>query len=102
MYLRKTPGRRTAVLPDGSILTLADLPDANTRWVARRKATVVRAIQHGLLAREDALERYGLTGEELDGWMKAVEGPGIDALKVTSLQRYRPSSSGFTAGDHSR
>lgn len=102
MYLRKTPGRRTATLPDGSILTLADLPDANTRWVARRKATVVQAIQHGLLRREDALERYGLTGEELDSWMKAVEGPGLDALKVTSLKRYRQPMSGFTAEDHSR
>ena len=102
MYLRKTPGRRTAVLPDGTILTPADLPDANTRWVARRKATVVRAIQYGLLARDDAMNRYGLTGEELDSWTRAVEGPGIDALKVTSLQRYRESPSGFTAGDHSR
>ena len=47
MYVRKATGRRTATLPDGSILTQADLPAADTRWVARRKLTVVQAIRYG-------------------------------------------------------
>lgn len=92
MYVRKTPGRRTATLPDGTILTLADLPSVDTRWVARRKATVVHAIQHGLLSRDEALMRYDLTGEELDSWVAAVNGHGLDALKVTTLQKYRHPS----------
>ena len=54
MFVRKTPGPRTVTLPDGSILTMADLPSGQERWVARRKAVVVRAIEHGLLSRDDA------------------------------------------------
>jgi hypothetical protein len=44
--------------PDGSPLTLADLPDRNTkRWVSRRKAQVVAAVRGGLLSLEDACSR---------------------------------------------
>lgn len=93
MYLRKSAGRRTATLPDGSILTQADLPAADTRWVARRKLAVVQAIHHGLIDRAEAIDRYQLTGEELDGWMAAAAGPGIDALKVTMVQKYRHPAS---------
>lgn len=89
MYLRKSAGRRTATLPDGSILTQADLPAAGTRWVARRKLAVVQAIHHGLIDRKDAMDRYQLTGEELDAWIAAVSGPGPEALKVTMVQKYR-------------
>ncbi len=36
--------------PDGTPLTLDDLPPANTtRWVIRRKAEVVAAVRGGLL-----------------------------------------------------
>ncbi|WP_134725542.1 DUF1153 domain-containing protein [Paracoccus luteus] len=89
MFVRKTAGPRTATLPDGTILTLADLPAVDARWIARRKAIVVRAIQHGLLTREQALQRYGLTDEELDGWADAVQRHGLAGLKVTALQRFR-------------
>ncbi len=51
MYVRKTTRPRTVTLPDGTILTMADLPPPDTRWVARRKAAVVSAVQHGLLDR---------------------------------------------------
>ncbi|MEY8837794.1 DUF1153 domain-containing protein, partial [Cribrihabitans sp. XS_ASV171] len=34
MFLRKVEGPRSVTLPDGSIMTRADLPPANTRrWV---------------------------------------------------------------------
>ncbi|CAM3208060.1 Protein of unknown function [Paracoccus aminovorans] len=89
MFLRKSPGPRTAILPDGSILTLADLPPPQTRWVASRKAAVVGAVQHGLLTREEAIRRYGLTGEEFDGWVSAFRRHGRNALKVTQLQKFR-------------
>lgn len=89
MYVRRTPGPRTVTLPDGTILTLADLPPADTRWVARRKATVVSAVQHGLLDRASALDRYGLTDEEFDSWTSSVATHGIEALKVTAIQRFR-------------
>lgn len=89
MFLKKTPGPRTAVMADGRILSLADLPPPDTRWVASRKATVVAAVQHGLLAREEAIRRYALTEEEFDCWVAAMTRHGRDALKITQLQRFR-------------
>ena len=89
MFVKKTSGPRTVTLADGTILTRADLPPADTRWVASRKQTVVLAVLHGLIAREDAIARYDLSEEEFDGWCTAVERHGKAALKVTSLQHYR-------------
>ena len=90
MYLKKVEGPRAVKLPDGSILTRADLPAADTtRWVASRKASVVRAIDHELITREDALKLYELSEEELDAWHVAVERHGETALKATTIQRYR-------------
>lgn len=89
MFVKKSPGPRTAVLPDGSILTLADLPKTGARWVARRKAIVVAAVRHGLLRRDEVIERYGLSEEEFDAWSNAVETHGPDALKITQLQKFK-------------
>ncbi|MFO1139640.1 MAG: DUF1153 domain-containing protein [Paracoccus sp. (in: a-proteobacteria)] len=89
MFLKKTPGPRTAILSDGSVLTLADLPDPVTRWVASRKAVVVDAVSHGLITREDAIRRYGLTEEEFDTWASAVRKHGRNGLKITQLQKFR-------------
>ena len=90
MYLKKIDGPRAVTLPDGSVMTRADLPGPKTRrWVASRKAAVVRAVASGLISRDDALKTYGLTEEELDGWQSAVEEHGEAALKATALQRYR-------------
>lgn len=97
MFLKKSPGPRTATLSDGSILTLADLPPPDTRWVASRKAAVVRAVEHALLTREEALRRYDLTEEEFASWQAAVSRHGIGALKVTALQRFRPATIQTTA-----
>ncbi|NNK79471.1 MAG: DUF1153 domain-containing protein [Litoreibacter sp.] len=90
MYLRRSSTPRMVTLPDGSTLTRADLPDPDTRrWVASRKAAVVKAVDHGLLDAADACEIYGLSQEELESWQKAVSTHGINALKTTSLQNYR-------------
>ena len=90
MFLKRVDGPRQVTLPDGSILSRADLPPADTRrWVASRKAVVVKAVLYGLLSRPDALERYALSEEEFDLWCKAIESHGIKALKVTAIQKYR-------------
>lgn len=76
--------------PDGHNLTLADLPSPGiSRWVTRRKAEVVAAVQGGLLTRAAACERYNLTDEEFDGWegLYALHGP--KGLRTTRLQQYR-------------
>ena len=73
MFLKKVDGPRQVTLPDGKVLTRADLPPVTTtRWIARRKAVVVRAVVHGLLTEEEALSRYGLSEEEFSLWRKAV------------------------------
>ena len=90
MYLKKVDGPRAVTLPDGSIMTRADLPPEKTRrWVASRKAAVVRGVAHGLLPLEEALEMYGLSEDEFSEWKFAVESHGEAALKATSLQKYR-------------
>lgn len=90
MYLKKINGPRAVTLPDGRVMTRADLPDANTRrWVASRKAAVVRAISAGLISADEAVEIYQLSHEELESWHVAVEQHGEAALKATAIQRYR-------------
>jgi hypothetical protein len=90
MYLRKVDGLRAVTLPDGSIMTQADLPPSETRrWVASRKASVVRGVLYGLLSEDAALERYALSKEEFHEWVRAVSMHGEEALKTTALQRYR-------------
>lgn len=90
MYIKRVPGPRQVTLPDGSILTRADLPPSDThRWVARRKAVVVQAVQYGLIARDEALERYTLTDEELGSWEAAMTRHGTAALRATKVRQYR-------------
>lgn len=90
MFLKRIDKPRAVTLPDGSILTQADLPPKSTRrWVASRKATVVRAVEFGLLEQDEALERYDLSEEEFASWVQAVSAHGLDGLKVTALQKYR-------------
>lgn len=90
MYLKRVDGPRQVTLPDGSILTRADLPPPDThRWVASRKAVVVKAVIYGLLSEAEALERYSLSEEEFTLWRRAVEVHGEQALKVTTIQKYR-------------
>ena len=90
MYLRKVDGPRSVTLPDGRILTRADLPPATTRrWVASRKEAVVLAVMHGLIAREVALTTYALSDDEFAEWETAITTHGRDALKTTAIQRYR-------------
>ena len=76
--------------PDGSPLTLEDLPPLNTkRWVIRRKAEVVSAVRGGLLTLEDACHRYTLTIEEFLVWQRAIDRFGLKGLRATRVQQYR-------------
>lgn len=90
MYLKKIEAPRTVTLPNGKIMTQADLPPNDTfRWVASRKAAVVRGVLYGLLTRKEALGRYQLSDEEFDSWINAVADHGEAALKATALKKYR-------------
>jgi hypothetical protein len=90
MFLKKIDGPRAVTLPDGTTMTRSDLPPAETRrWVASRKARVVRAVAYGLITTKEALDRYGLSEEEFAIWRHAVDIHGEEALKVTTIQKYR-------------
>ena len=67
------PRVKYVIGPDGSPLTIADLPPTNTRrWVIRRKAEVVAAVRGGLLSLEEACDRYTLTVEEFLSWQASI------------------------------
>ena len=90
MYLKKVDGPRSVTLGDGSVMTQADLPPKNTRrWVASRKAAVVRGVAYGLISQSDALSRYQISEDEFLEWVKAVSEHGETALKATTIQMYR-------------
>ncbi len=84
---------RTVIDPYGEPLTVDTLPPADTvRWVPRRKAQLLCAIREGLISRQDVYDRYGVSDAELFSWEKLLDDHGLGALRVTSTQRYRKST----------
>ena len=73
--------------------SVANLPPADTqRWVVRRKAAVVAAVESGKITLEEACRRYQLTEEEFGTWQRAYQAHGLPGLRATRLQLYRPPS----------
>lgn len=69
---------------------IAALPARDTsRWVTRRKAEVVAAVEGGALSAQEACDRYELSLEELVSWQRAVEREGIPGLRATRIQQNR-------------
>src|SRR5213082_2441697 len=84
------PRPRYVIGPDGSPLTIADLPAPGTkRWVVRRKAQVIAAVRGGLLSLEEACSRYMLTADEFLSWQSSIERHGLAGLRTTRIQQYR-------------
>ena len=84
------PRVKYVIGPDGSPLTISDLPPSNTRrWVIRRKAEVVAAVRGGLLSLDDACRRYKLTTEEFLSWQSSINDHGLAGLRTTRIQQYR-------------
>jgi Protein of unknown function (DUF1153) len=76
--------------PLGEPLTIESLPaPETTRWVVRRKAEVVAAVNGGLLSIDEVCARYNLTLEEFASWQRAVDRSGMQGLRVTRIQHYR-------------
>ncbi len=76
--------------PLGEPLTVDSLPPPETtRWVVRRKAEVVAAVNGGLLSIDDVCDRYNLSAEEFASWQRAVDRSGMPGLRVTRIQHYR-------------
>ena len=84
------PRVKYVIGPDGSPLTVADLPPSNTRrWVIRRKAEVVAAVRGGLLSLDEACSRYTLTVDEFLSWQVSIDQFGLPGLRTTRIQQYR-------------
>lgn len=84
------PRVKYVIGPDGSPLTINDLPPASTRrWVIRRKAEVVAAVRGGLLSLDEACARYRLTVEEYLSWQASIDEHGLAGLRTTRIQQYR-------------
>jgi hypothetical protein len=84
------PRTKYVIGPDGSPLTIADLPTPGTkRWVIRRKAEVVAAVRGGLLSLEEACSRYMLTVDEFLSWQHSIDQHGLAGLRSTRTQQYR-------------
>jgi len=84
------PRAKYVIGPDGSPLTLADLPAPGTkRWVIRRKAQIVAAVRGGLLSLEEAYSRYTLTVEEFLAWKHYFDRHGLAGLRTTRFKQYR-------------
>ena len=76
--------------PSGEPLSLETLPPASTkRWVARRKAEVVAAVDGGLLTLDEACHRYRLSLQEFTAWQRAIDRAGVAGLRITKTQHYR-------------
>ena len=76
--------------PLGEPLSLDTLPPpSTTRWVVRRKAEVVAAVNGGLLTVDEVCARYSLTLEEFAGWQRAVDRSGMPGLRVTRIEHYK-------------
>lgn len=70
--------------PDGDVLTAANLPPPNLkRWVARRKAEVITAVNGGLLTMPQACTLYGISVEELLEWQRHYEAEGLEGLRAS-------------------
>jgi hypothetical protein len=81
MTVQMRPRVKYVIGPDGSPLTIADLPPRDTRrWVIRRKAEVVAAVRGGLLSLEEACQRYT---------QAAIDKHGLAGLRTTWIQHYR-------------
>lgn len=84
------PRVKYVIGPDGSPLTINDLPPPSTRrWVIRRKAEVVAAVRGGLLSLDEACQRYTLTVEEYLSWQASIDDHGLAGLRTTRIQQYR-------------
>src|SRR3954451_24896284 len=84
------PRVKYVIGPDGSPLTIADLPPSNTRrWVIRRKAAVGAAVRGGLLRLDEASQGYKLPPEEFLAWEGSIDQHGLAGLRTTGIHQYR-------------
>ena len=89
------PHTRPATPHEGVALSEISLPPADTRrWVARRKAQVVEAIQNGQLTLDEAWRRYRLGVEEFGAWKRALFSARLQGERAARSRPRRASPHG--------
>ena len=82
--------QRIVIGPLGFPITLADLPRPGTlRWVARRKAEIVAAVEGGLMSRESACAMYALSSDEFLSWQRSLVRDRLAGLRIQSERKRR-------------
>lgn len=81
--MAQVPARRNWIIgPDGRPFGIKDLPCVRTvRWVRSRKVAVATAVWGGMLTAEEMCQRYRLTRDELDEWMRLLPQAGALAAE---------------------
>ena len=75
---------QVVLLPDGNILSLADLPESvDATWPRHHKRQIARAVLYGLIAEEDVCARYALDAGDLRRWIEAAQCAEPRRLKVS-------------------
>jgi hypothetical protein len=83
--LAGTKSMRSPKSPD-----LEELPPPGVvRWVIRRKAQVVAAVQAGAITVDEVCSRYSVSVEEFESWKRLFERHGVYGLRTTRSQLYR-------------
>jgi hypothetical protein len=77
-------------VPRRKPIRIEDLPQPGiTRWVIRRKAQVVAAVQSGAISLDEVCRRYSVSLEEFQSWQRSLQRHGIYGLRTTRSQIYR-------------
>jgi hypothetical protein len=67
-----------------------DIPPPSGRWTPARKMAVLNLISSGQITQATAMERYGVTGDELESWARRYHRFGEAGLRSTKVQELRP------------
>ena len=78
-------------LPEIQSAVLAKLAPLNrkTRWIAKRKASLLREIDSGEISEAEARRRYHLSAEELAEWRRHYIEGGVRALMEKQIPSRR-------------
>jgi hypothetical protein len=94
MDIKINPNIVSVIGPLGERMTWESLPvSTTTRWVARRKAEVVAAVNGGLLTPAQACARYDLTLAELGEWQRSFAYEGVGGFRSQSVHVRRSKRS---------
>tara|TARA_Y100001934_G_scaffold273008_1_gene362405 strand:- start:1935 stop:2255 length:321 start_codon:yes stop_codon:yes gene_type:complete len=89
-FMSESGGKTDAFGLEDPPMSMEDLPPPDTkRWVVRRKASVICAVETDLISLEDACSRYGISMEKYESWRRLLEKRGMGGLRVTRLNEYR-------------